>query len=119
MSQNLLPFVFPPGARDNALQQQHLVALTDSSNHLRDLQNKLRLVQRQAIAVPKVNPLPPRVGDDRLSGTFTKTRKSYLVPVAPDRIRSEWYPLSNPPYNPFAIGQNSRHIGRDPQIRYK
>lgn len=118
-SQSLLPFVFPPPGASRELQQRQLVALTDSSNHLRDLQNKLRLVQRQAITIPQFNPMPPRLVDDRMTGTFTKTRKSYVVPVAPDRMRSEWYPLSNPPFNPFATGQNTRYIGRDPQVRYK
>lgn len=116
MSHSLLQFVFPPNAVGASLQQQQIVALTESSNHLRDLRNKLRLVQRQATALPAANPVPPMLLDDRLGGTFTRTRKSFLVPMAPDRIRSEVYPIATPPHHDFKVGQNSRYLGRDPVV---
>lgn len=116
MSKSFLPFLFPTGGNAQAMHGQ-VVALTDSSNHLRDLQRKLRLVQRQAVQLPVYNPVPPRLGDDRtVFGTFTKTRKSYVAPVQTNRMYSEVYPIPNPPFHSFVPGRSSRLVGRDQTV---
>lgn len=94
-----------------------LVALTEASNRLRDVHRHLSLVQRPAVPLPQFNPMPSRI-DDRLSGAFTKARKSVVNPLAPNRIVSELYPLPNPPFHPFVPGLNTRHIGRVPAVTY-
>lgn len=91
-----------------------VAAITEGSILLRNLQ-MLHKVQRSAPPLPVVNPIPPQM-DDRLSGAFTKHRKSMLSPFAPNRIASEWYPVSNPPMHEFVRGQNSRYLGRDPVV---
>lgn len=99
------------------LAQRELVALTETSEALRDIQRKLTLVQRHATPLPQVNALPPRI-DDRMSGAATKSRKSVLPPQAQNRIASEFYPVATPPYHHFTPGMPSRYAGRDPAVRY-
>lgn len=95
-----------------------LVTLVDSSNHLRNMQRKLSLVQRQSTSVPQLNPLPPVI-DDRMGFTFTKVRKSMAPPHAFNKFRSEVYPVAKPPVHQFVVGSNSRLQGRDPVVHWK
>lgn len=94
--------------------RRDVAVLVDASDRLRDLR-LLSKIQGAQASLPPFNPLPPTL-DDRLGGVFTKSRKSMLTPHAPDRIRSEWYPVSRPPIHEFNVGQNSRHVGRDPVV---
>ena len=91
-----------------------LTLLVDASDRLRGLQT-LAKIQSAAAPLPKFNPLPPTL-DDRLGGVVTAARKSMLSPHAPDRIRSEWYPVARPPTHQFVPGENSRLAGRDPVL---
>ena len=95
---------------------ERLAALADASSQLRGLQ-RLSLVQRPAAPLPVVNPLPPHL-DDRFGAAATKIRKSAGGSAAPDRIRSELYPVAKPPVHHFVAGTSSRHIGRVPQVRW-
>ena len=95
-----------------------LAALADASALLRNMHHRLSLTQTASVPLPQFNPVPPAV-DDRLSGAFTRGRKSVLTPPAPDRIRSELYPVAAPPIHQFLPGQNSRYIGRVPVVLQK
>lgn len=107
--QSLYPGAAPP---------LDLGALADASSALRNLHHRLSLVQSVSAPLPQFNPVSPII-DDRLGGAFTKARKSVLTPLAPDRIRSELYPVASPPMHQFLPGQNSRHIGRVPVVVQK
>lgn len=90
-----------------------LVALVDASSHLKNLRRHLSLVQRPSAPLPPVSAVQPHL-DDRFGAAATKVRKSAMLGVAPDRIRSEGAPPL--PFHQFVIGTNSRAMGRDPRV---
>ena len=89
-----------------------LLSLVESSSQLRNT-HQLTLVQRPVDPLPVVNPLPPHV-DDRFMFAATKVRKSAMIGVAPDRIRSE--SVAKLPHHQFVLGSNSRDVGRAPYL---
>lgn len=95
------------------MSSPELLALVDASSHLKNLQRHLSLVQRPSTPLPVVSAVPPHL-DDRFSAAATKVRKSAMLGVVPDRIRSEG--VAALPFHQFVMGRNSRDVGRDPRV---
>lgn len=92
-----------------------LVTLADASSHLRNMRQRLALIQSSAVPLPQFNPLPPRI-DDRFTATSTKSRKSMTAPNSFNKFASEVYPIATPPIVDFISGDSSRLHGRDPRV---
>lgn len=64
--------------------------------------------------------LPPvrlagRTPDLSHDGTWTRQRGMAKLEAAPDRFASEAYPVAAPPAHVFAVGTQTRMLGRDPR----
>jgi hypothetical protein len=101
--------------RSERAARARLAALVANSDVLRNLHALSRVPGPQAPPLPLRSPVAGRVDERFAGGVLTRARKSTVSPVAPDRMRSEWYPLA-PPRVDFITGANSRLLGRDPAV---
>lgn len=86
----------------------------DIESELAGLGRPLSTTDEGAARLPAVR-LAGRTPDLSHDGTWTRQRGMAKQVVAPERFSSEAYPVPAPPTHVFAIGTQTRMLGRDPR----